>query len=236
MPGTHFWKQPTDPPDWLLDARSETIEKLQLDGDGPIVATGHQAAVWHPGILAKDLAVMNCAAGHARTVHFVADHDANDPGLLHFPDNSGASLQRRTWRALRHIQGFATGAQPAAAPQSLPEDAPECFHQLRRALVDHQCEESLGMQVARAVGALASTWTGMLPRRSLSALIELPVAQTLLQRMAKDPVACAETYNQAIKEFHRVARPLRIDGKRTELPLWERPARWPWTSTRPRAR
>ena len=61
-------------PEWLEAARTRTRSALGLDSGRRVAATGHQAEIWHAGILAKDLAV---AALPAARVHYVADHDAN---------------------------------------------------------------------------------------------------------------------------------------------------------------
>ena len=75
----------------FASARRSTREALDLKPDLTIVATGHQAMIWHPGILAKDLAVSSLAARStsrgvaSRAIHFIADHDANDGGLVAYP-------------------------------------------------------------------------------------------------------------------------------------------------------
>ena len=207
-------------PAWLQDAHEATGEQLALDGVGPIVATGHQAAVWHPGILAKDLAVSAFASQDARRIHFVADHDANDPGILSYPEGSGLDLVRKTWRALSNAQGIATGAQPTAAPRSLPDEAPSGLRRVHAALGKHIKAPNLAMQLATAVGELAEPYSGAIPRRSVTALLEMPAGQALLARLVEDPKRAAEAYNHALKKTPRAARPLLIDGAGTELPLW----------------
>ena len=79
-----------DPPAWtpstlrgrdapLHRERLGTREQLGIDPDELVVATGHQAMIWHPGVLAKDLAAAERATlmrrdGHpARALHFIAE-------------------------------------------------------------------------------------------------------------------------------------------------------------------
>ncbi|MEE2972696.1 MAG: hypothetical protein VX672_06190, partial [Planctomycetota bacterium] len=103
-------------PTALADERLATRDLLGLPVDGRVIATGHQAEIWHPGILAKDLA----AAAVARTLeatgvpaiplHFIADHDANDGGLLAYPTRE---IRRAGWRML-----------PAGSGRSLRDRSP----------------------------------------------------------------------------------------------------------------
>lgn len=215
-----FFNRRNQLPSWLAEPLKAMQDHLNLNGEGPIVATGHQASVWHPGILAKDLAAMAMVEYGARPVHFVADHDAHDPGLLAYPAGTEEQLHRRTWRALSYEQGIATGARPAEQPRSLPEEAPPGLSQVHQALSQHSTAENMAVQVASAVADLAKPLTGEIPRRLVTSLLQMPVGTLLLNRFALDPVAAAEAYNSAITLVPRVARPLFIDGERTELPLW----------------
>ena len=71
--------------------RRDTLDELEIDPAAIVIATGHQAAIWHPGILAKDLVVRGLADRLTATgepavpLHAVADHDANDGGLVRLP-------------------------------------------------------------------------------------------------------------------------------------------------------
>jgi hypothetical protein len=47
----------------LVADNADHLETGRLQVDGPIIATGHQAWFWHPGILAKDIAMAHAASG-----------------------------------------------------------------------------------------------------------------------------------------------------------------------------
>ena len=205
-------------PEIFKHAFLETRSLLGLPASGTVIATGHQAGIWHPGILAKDLTLS--AWTSATPIHFVADHDANDVGLIPFPTGEGAELKRQSWRAASLMQGVPTGNRPAEAPGRLPHDAPQSLHHVRDVLENYKNAENLAQQYAHAAAELAHPWAGDIPRFSITALLQLPIGQLLIERMKDDPVAAATAYNQALEAFGRIGRPLKIDGERSELPLW----------------
>ncbi|MFG0249769.1 MAG: hypothetical protein ACF8OB_12850, partial [Phycisphaeraceae bacterium JB051] len=45
----------------LVASNADHLGTGRLNMDGPIIATGHQAWFWHPGILAKDMAMAEAA-------------------------------------------------------------------------------------------------------------------------------------------------------------------------------
>ena len=226
-------------PDPLAFIRRQTRSALGLDQDRPVLATGHQAAIWHPGILAKDVVLAAAASLHdgLQPVHFIADHDADDGGLVSLPSGSGKSLQRLEWRVLPPPRGIGSRDR-RAAPTSPPPDGeflPSVLagiESIRDALEAHRDSANLAMQIGGAVGSLAEPFTGRIPRRSMSSLLESPIGEWALDRLTADPAAAARSHDDAI-EAHRngrardrsgrpprgVARPLG-HGPRLELPLW----------------
>ena len=236
-PSTHH-----DPSDPLDRERRLTRTELGFDPDALLIATGHQAAIWHPGILAKDLAVAELAnALHddgrtARAVHFIADHDANDGGLIPYPT---ADLQRRSWRMLPAKAGTSTCDLPPASPSAPPREnlglnsIDRGMQAIHTAVHAHRDAPNLAFQIGLATADLAHPFTGDVPRRSMSGLLETPIGAFLLDAMISDPDACIEAHDRALESDRRsrarhlgrlprpVARPLRrVDGD--ELPLWRR--------------
>lgn len=220
-PSPHDWEmllnRPTQRPEWLEKASMLTRQGLELEPGVPVAATGHQAQLWHAGILAKDLALH---ALPATPLHLVADHDSNDAGIIPIPRDEEGRLSLDRWRALAVQPNAATGAQPAGTPFPPPPGSPSAAETIYAALASHATAPSLAMQVAQATASLGAKWSGVIPRRSVSSLLHSPIGEALLARMLENPHAAAETYNQAIHSAHRLARPLAIDGNRVELPLW----------------
>ena len=53
-----------------INRRAERLGLTKLRCDKPIIATGHQSGFWHPGILAKDLAMTAaCQRYDAQPLH-----------------------------------------------------------------------------------------------------------------------------------------------------------------------
>lgn len=228
-----------DRPDPLRPVRTATRVALGLDADAPLVATGHQASIWHPGILAKDLALAGMVEADPalRTVHLLADHDADDGGLIGVPSGSGSGLRRLEWRALPAANGHGSRDRPAAPCGSPPvgdllPSVSAGIDSIRAAIDAAVDSENAAMQLGAAAATLATPWTGVIPRRSMSRLLETPIGTWLLDRLATDPLAAALAHDAAV-EAHRqrrararggrpprgVARPL-ARGATLELPLW----------------
>ena len=229
-----------DRPDPLASIRQRTRTGLGLDPDRPVLATGHQAAIWHPGILAKDLAIAaasESSGDDVQPIHFIADHDADEGGLIHLPSGAGPTLKRLEWRVLPAARGLGSRDR-AAAPTSPPPDGDFTptvragIDAIRDALEDRRDAASLAMQIGGATAALATPLTGPIPRHSMSSLLESPIGKWVLDRLSADPAAAARSHDAAIetdrrrRSTDRSGRPPRgvarlLDrGSRLELPLW----------------
>ena len=224
----------------FASARRATRDAMDLDPGQTIIATGHQASIWHPGILAKDLAISALAARSAsggvttRAIHFIADHDANDGGLIAYPSPGPT---RSHWRMLPGTDGKATGDRPAAPPSSPPTDAiqingvAEGMEAIHAAVAAHADAPNLAWQLGLATETLAAPFARDVPRRSMTGLLQMPIGLELIDRMVGDPKACIEAHDAALEAERRtraktsgrlpqaVARPLRR-GSTEELPLW----------------
>lgn len=139
-------------------------EQLGLPADRPIIMTGHQAELWHPGILAKLFAAQALAdrvGGEA--VWLVVDQDANDPFALRLPVREPGEAMREALLSLApHRAALAnqpTGLIPVAGSidAKLDGDAqaatPEIAGRLARIvtlLSRHSDAPSAAAQVMRA--------------------------------------------------------------------------------------
>lgn len=226
-------------PDPTGSVRAATRDALRLDADAPIVATGHQASIWHPGILAKDLTLAAMAETDPglQTLHFIADHDADEGGLVTLPSGAGSTLHRLDWNLLPAANGRGSRDRPAG-PCGLPPtgdflpSVAAGIDAIRVAVDAASTSENAAMQLGEAAANLAAPWTGTIPRRSMSRLLETPVGAWILDRLATDPEAAALAHDRAV-EAHRwsraatrggrpprgVARSLARDAT-LELPLW----------------
>ena len=213
---------------------------LGFEDDATVVATGHQAAIWHPGILVKDLAVRAvveslAATGRAvRPLHFIADHDANDGGLVAYPTTD---VRRGGWRMLPPTDRSSTIDRPAGRPAAVPRDAIEQedvrrgLEAIHAAVARHQDAPNLATQLADAAASLAAPWSGEIPRASMAGLLRLPIGRELVERMERAPETCIAAHDAAVEEdrlrrsatSRRGTRGVaRLLGREAapELPLW----------------
>jgi len=208
--------------DWRADAR----RYLQLP-DAPVVAAGHQAQAWHPGIVAKTFWTHACALEEQATpVHVVVDQDGFDGLFVEWPQ-----LQDNMWVASGHR--FSEATQNAAAlhapafwprgidpSQKAPDFVREGLERLTNALRAFAKSPNAALQVTLAQLQDLSQW--IQPPRVISAsqLVGTSFALHVIDKMLREPVACAESFNAALLLHPRAARPLQVDGDRSELPLW----------------
>jgi hypothetical protein len=218
---------------------------LGLPTDRPVVMSGHQARVWHPGILAKWMASVAAAGAvgeGAAAAWVVVDQDEGDPFEVVFPARlPGGRLARRSWPGRDPLAGAPAALRPAAtdlpapgveAPESVALDCVAAgLARVRGAMAARAGEPSAARQVARAAADLAGPVS---PRGAAPVLVyasdlcRAPLLADLVARMRRDADGCAGAYNRAVAESpgSGVSMLATDDARRgAELPLWRlRPA------------
>lgn len=181
------------------------------------VATGHQAFLWHPGILAKILAMQTAAERFGcKALYVVVDQDVHDAMTLEVPRVEGDRLHVDTIRLGEQRTDIPTGYQ---SPVTLDlSQMPS--NRIRDAFTDATVE-TLAQQMTRAQLSLIEPITGKLEVMYVSELCNDDRYEALIGEMLDDAKSCAEAYNAALREtgVHDVA-PLQIKGEYVELPLW----------------
>lgn len=213
--------------------------QLGIPTDRPVVFSGHQPIVFHPGILAKLVAQHEAArrTGAAR-VWIVADQDPVNPAQIRVPKGIGAALHAETINLLPpdYFQdGIASASLPARSvfahgkvSHGLSDFADELNMHLGD-LTQMESDEiaSRNFSIARqfAEATISSACSHLLI--SIPKLIfasELFSSDTLwgiVERMLADPHACVKAYNEAVARYPEArVRPLEINDSRVELPLW----------------
>src|SRR5690606_23370241 len=104
------------------------------------IATGHQAWLWHPGILAKYLAAAAVARDrNLRAVNLVVDHDVYNPLKLDVPVRRNGKLTVRHVQLATYNATEPVGSQPPvdahAVRATLAKTAPDAAVSLDR-LID----------------------------------------------------------------------------------------------------
>jgi hypothetical protein len=211
--------------------RERTREQLGLPGATPIVATGHQTLLWHPGILAKYLAVEAITAGvpEFARANLVVDQHADDFGTLEVPVQQGDGQLGTATIALTEVRpGVPMGRHPAFDPPSVPRDLrpalPSVAEGLERTLSAvgrHRDEPNAAGQMASALDELMTPWVHPMPRVCASDLIRTALGRRLVERMVADPARCVSAYNEAVSSVPEAKiGELAATNQGVELPLW----------------
>jgi len=226
----HARKQPR--PD-AADFRRE----LGLATDRPVVMSGHQATIWHAGILAKALAAEAVAdATRSQSVWIVVDQDTEVAAELRHPfrraDNSWdvATIRLRS-DAGGPPHDNAACTLPARRPPDvsprLPGGVPESVGagvaRVLQALARHTDASNAAHQAALATRDLISDV--MPPPRMVfaSALASTSLFRSMVDQMAREPERAVLAYNRAVaRRPHAGIAPLKFDDVQAvyELPLW----------------
>lgn len=207
-------------------------------GRGAVIATGHQAWLWHPGILAKDLAAVSLAAG-GRAVHWVVDQDVHPALGLDVPVlTADGRLIAEHLELGRQLPDVPTGGCEPVPPEDvvrkLDAYVERCSTANRRVLVDLSTvrraweagggESSLARQVAGVVQRMrlqVDPSLSSLEIRFVSELVGENAFVELVRRMRGEAENCVRTYNRAVAEHPGAGiGPLRVERERVELPLW----------------
>ncbi len=202
---------------------------------GPLVLTGHQAGIWHAGILAKwFFAEALAEAWGGDCAALVVEQDVNDAGLVTVPALEGAAGSERLVAAplpgarsaarggptvaRRTVRVGTLGGGGRASPRVAP--IPELdlrANRIAETINAHADRPHLAAQMAAANDALLAGVMRRVPRSIGSlALLATPFGEALVRAMREDPERCVTAYNSALHEDPRAARPLRAG----ELPLW----------------
>ena len=219
--GWHAWRSPLD----LDSSVRATRRTLGLPEHGPLVMTGHQAGLWHAGILAKYLAA-DALASHApggAWCHVVVDQDVNDAGALAVPTSD---LRRATIRLAPPSPGRVTALHPVslragAVPPNVHPAVAARVAEIIALVPAAASAPDLPSQLETMLRSLCEPLFALPRGVRATRLADTQGFRTLLDAMAADPVACVEHYNAAAATTPRARlAPLRAVGRRVELPVW----------------
>lgn len=205
--------------------------------------TGHQAAFWHPGILAKylaaDAACHECLSRglSAAPAWVVADQDANDPHRIPYPSRPDSSTLRRA------IFSFPLQTDDALHPSTTRRIAACCLPALAApnesppADADNSAIAGLqhiAMEVVRSsdsANAAEHVWSVVqadlralglnAPTLFASRLSRTRLFAEFIEAIGQDARACISAYNAAALSHPNAGiAPLSVQDDRVELPLW----------------
>ncbi len=229
-----------EPTSWAPLARRNTSdramrfrEQLGLPTDMPIIMTGHQAQLWHPGILAKLYAAQSVAEQVGGVVVWlIVDMDTNEALSMRVPVRlAGGPLQDVTLdfmpKALRGGRQT-TGAMPAVEPapielgaemQPASDEIKERVERIRGALAAHADAPSVALQVTRALfdvlGDVAPVPTIISPAR----FVETDLYQEIHSMASRDPGHFSGTFNTSVLAVPDSGVAV-VSLENEELPMW----------------
>ncbi len=204
-------------------------EQVGLPADRPIVMGGHQAALWHPGILSKLLAADALARRTGAVVAWlVVDQDANDPFGVAIPERADrAPFRAGEWRAGPDAAGRPAMRVPAATPNEAPDAATalelsDRFERIRRALLANAGAPSAAAQLTEALFDLLD---GIADRPRVvyaSQIARTDLFARVMERTLLDPDGTRAAYNDAAQRHPDAGvRPLARNATGgIELPVW----------------
>ncbi len=210
-----------------INQRAERLGTATLpDQPTPLIATGHQAQLWHPGILAKDVAMSIAAQRYkTRKLHIIVDQDTNEAWRLEVPHIEQQRLQVSALFLANQKQDVPTGFQAPADPQVIQNqlvtvDSPYT-DLLKQVLADMPVCSSLAEQIAVVLHRLKQPYVGNVPVMFVSDLAGLPAYKSIVNRMLNDAANCADAYNRAVYRIPEAGMtPLIFSRELVELPLW----------------
>ena len=226
-------------------AAEEFRKELDISARGIVVMSGHQAELWHVGILAKWIA-MTGLAQHARksqpeseSIWLVVDQDENDPSEIRYPTHTGNRLGQAAWKLKSPtlLPVVPTGSRPPLIAANVPDwksSPPPADDAVVQGLA--RIGQSLAgffttRSAAEQFGLLAAQlcrWYGLEGTKPTELLMATDVAKTtafqsLIERMRDGPEKVARWYNAAVEAAADAElRPMVINKERDryELPLW----------------
>lgn len=220
------------------------------DADGPIVVTGHQPELYHPGVWVKDFLLQRLAEETGATaVDIVVDSDAFDVLSLSAPCMTPDVRRCRQYLAIGQADRcFA--CTPTLTPSEIDrfgEAAATMLETLPAPAIVRHFKEFIAAMRAAAPSAETLAELITFARRRYEApagtdYLELPVTAAVrtegwarfVADIALDARRFAEAYNGELHEYRQVTRTrsaaqpfpdLAMEGDAVELPLWALEAR-----------
>lgn len=219
-----------------LAAKLRFREELGLPVDGPLILSGHQAELWHAGIVSKLFAsvafaeFLNQSRGAGmQAAWLVVDQDeAENIGVRIPVRNAAGALRAVEWR-WGEGAGRTSGGLPVVRP------LPPRLNAGESAAISSVVEgvEAIQRVLTEAAGSSAN-WAeqvSVTARRLLEPIVQTPrfayesklasteLFQKMAETMARDSAQVIEAYNAAVLGLPEAGmRPL--DGAKGELPLW----------------
>jgi hypothetical protein len=214
--------------EWHVKTRSE----IGLATDRPVIATGHQTLLWHPGILSKYLVVDAFSRSSDRalaTANLIVDQHAEGFGHFEAPvRHRDGSLGLRRIALTEPHKGVPMGLHAPFIPDTPPMHLPFALDSVRAgverivaAVGAHTHSANAALQMTQALADLMQPWIAPMPTVTATDLLESSLGRAILGEMAADPHRCAAVYNEAVSRLPEAGvAPLLVRDVYVEMPMW----------------
>lgn len=215
---------------------NQTAERLhtpRLISTSPLIATGHQAWLWHPGILAKHIAATIAAEKeNGQSLHLIVDTDVHEGLQVELPVIDGQRLSVEIVDLADYDRTIPTCCQPPVNSSAVLARLREIDARLAgrmtvdlaplvEAWTDLPSCHTLAEQITVALDRLTRPHIGDQPKLFASELIHFKEIRSVVTALRDDPLAAARSYNEATSRLpHSQVIPLTLTSTRVELPLW----------------
>lgn len=201
--------------------------------EGVVVMSGHQAELWHAGILAKAMAAEHVAVkAGGRAAWVVVDQDSNEPCRVPYPAvNADGRLAGAVWTLSDDLQSATT---------DVPTGSRGAVRKVKRVFPKPAATGPVAVALAAAADALDArggeaslarqfAWAAFdlvreaLPTPALcyaSEIARTSLWQRVLDRIDADPAACVASYNRAVAATPEAGL-APLNAAKLELPLWK---------------
>jgi hypothetical protein len=221
--------------------------------DVPLLVTGHQPELYHPGVWFKNFALSAAARrSGAHAIHILIDNDAvatpsvrvpcgslAEPGTTHVALDGPAGEMPYEERAIVAAETFASFA-PRVLEQLLGAvDEPVITALWPRAQQAARQTGNLGRAISQARHQLEAAWGLTTQEVPLSYICRGPVFRRFLTHVLADLPRFRDIYNAALRDYRHVHRlrsrthPVPELAQRDE---WHEAPFWIWTASDPRRR
>lgn len=217
-------------PAWLEPSAASFRAQLGVP-PGPLVMSGHQAVLWHPGILAKYIAADACArAAGAAAAWVVVDQDTPPPHELSWPMRASATSTRVVIGAHHFEYASPCNAEVPAcarpplvasanAADDLLIDPAGALPRLHSAVNSASNSPNAAVQISRVIESLLPPTIAPVPAFFATLIARTEFFAAVVRHMQADPRRCIEAYNAAALA-HPDADIRSLDADALELPLW----------------
>ena len=237
------------PPAPLLDVPADEVrtaarQYLNVDPAKPLIVTGHQSELHHPGVWVKNAlihAVAEACGGTA--LHLALDTDAPKHLTLKWPGfakpfTDDPRLHGRAWTGLlhppspEHLESLIDAADQANADEVVGDALPAFLRECRAFLVDQRdAIAPLDLPAMLADAMHRADWALGLryDLTSMSGLVQSPAWLLMVAHLCRDAEAFANFYNAVLNATRHEAgetdpqRPmpnLAVEEDAIELPFW----------------